>query len=165
LTERTRKTMVFGLLIAACIWGYANMTGRKTHHEVPVTDAVVGEADPAGSADPGGPADPSAPPTNMGDRVSPEVAAAYDARPWGKNPFYRNHPQEAVLPTVQQVQIGLHLLGIMYREIGAQAFISGRVVAVGDTILGYKVTAIAPDFVALDNGASNMKLRVKKESM
>jgi hypothetical protein len=160
MTENTRKTMVFGLLIVACIWGYYNLSGYKARHTTPPTEVQMGEADQAGTADPATVTKAPA------DRVSPEVAAAYDAKPWGRNPFYRNsRAVETSKPTAQQAQIELHLLGILYREIGAQAFISGRVVAVGDTILGYKVTAIAPDFVALENGASNMKLRVKKESM
>lgn len=159
MTERTRKTMVFGLLIAACIWGYANLSGRKTNHPAPPAEASTGEM-----ADPGGAADPLGSATRPAEHVSDEVAAAYDAKPWGKNPFYRGQQPTAASPLIQETPAALHLLGILYRDVGAQALISGRIVAVGDTVLGYKITAITPDYVAVDNGVTNMKLRVKKES-
>ena len=159
MTERTRKTVVFGLLIAACVWGYANLSGRKAHHaSVPVEAASQEDAISAGDAD------PATAPAPVANHVTPDVAAAYDAKPWGKNPFYHGHGQAAVLPEPQKQQLVLQLSGILYRESGAQAFINGRVVAVGDTILGYRITAITPDFVAVDNGAASLKLRVKKES-
>ena len=154
--------MVFGLLIVACIWGYANLTGRKAHK---TQENVPVQTDPG--IDVPGPADVDRGaeiPKN--DRVSADVAASYDAKPWGRNPFYRRAPQVKA-PTVtgeQREQLEFQLSGILYRETGAQAFINGRVVAVGDTILGYRVTAITPDYVAVDNGATRRTLRVKKES-
>ena len=73
MSEKTRKTFVFVLLIGSVIWAYFTFTGQKPDSErrnTPRRSAVR----PA----------PAAPVLVL----SEQTAAEYEKRAWGKDPFY-----------------------------------------------------------------------------
>lgn len=147
MSEKTRKTLVFGMLIGSLIWAYFNFSGRKAKRAADrrprpaaVQPAVV-------------------PPQAY--ILDSNAAAEYEMKSWGKDPFYHAHSTEArqVVPD----RVKLHLLGILYREVDAQALINGRVVSVGDTLSGFRVDRIERDHVKISGGGKTITLRVEKE--
>jgi hypothetical protein len=147
LSEKTRKTLVFGLLIGALIWAYFNFTGRKARRAADnrPRPAVV---------------QPVVIPPDMGI-LSPATAEEYEAKSWGKDPFY--HARPSAPGRIAPDKVKLRLLGILYREINAQALINGRVVAEGDTLSGFRVERIERDHVKMSDGGKTVILRVEKE--
>lgn len=153
MNEKLRKSIVFGIFIAAVIWGFFtsfggdNKEARRSPSDRPAksTPAVRPEIpEPAPLAD--------------------SVYALYEAKPWGKDPFYHAYGVATDAGQAVPEKIRLHLLGILYREVNARALINGRVVKTGDEIAGYRVTTIARDYVALRNDRGTVTLRIKKES-
>lgn len=147
MSEKTRKTLVFGSLVLSLIWAYFNFTGRKARR----------------------PADNRPRPAAVQTAVvpqevlvlSPEAATEYEAKTWGKDPFY--HARPAAPKRAVPDKVRLHLLGILYREVNSQALINGRVVGVGDTLSGYRVDRIERDHVKISDGGKTVILRVEKE--
>jgi hypothetical protein len=148
MSERTRKTFVFGLLIGSLIWAYFSFSGRKPSNSRPARQHTA-----AASAV----ANVSLPPAAL----SEQTVAEYEKKSWGKDPFYHRHksaPQQTVPDKVK-----LHLLGILYREVNAQALINGRAVREGDTVAGYRIERIERDHVKISDGKKAVILRVEKE--
>jgi type II secretory pathway component PulC len=151
LNEKTRKGIVFGILILALVWAYFNFSGPGKKKSKPPEKAypTVALKEPPRTPD-------------AADAVVDSLFEEYESRPWGKNPFYAGYRPETKMARPSKVE--LHLLGVLYREYNAQALINGHVVAVGDLVEGFRVTEIARDSVTLDNGGTTITLRVKKES-
>ncbi len=148
MSEKTRKTFVFGLLIGSLIWAYFNFTGRKPR---PARDnrphpAAVQTATTA---------------TAVTSALDAQVASDYEQKSWGKDPFYHAHKTEPKHAAPDPIR--LRLLGILYREIDAQALINGRVVHEGDTLSGYRIESIERDHVKISDGGETIILRVEKE--
>lgn len=148
MSEKTRKTLVFGLLIASLIWAYFSFSGRKSSNPRPAQPQAT-VAGPAGVE--------SLPPADL----SQQTVAEYEKKSWGKDPFYHRHKSEP--PHAAPDKVKLHLLGILYREVDAQALINGRVVREGDTLAGYRIVNIERDHVKISDGKKTVILRVEKE--
>lgn len=148
MSERTRKTFVFGLLIGSLIWAYFSFSGRKPSNLRPARQqaATAGPAVPA-----------SVPPAAL----NKQTVAEYEKISWGKDPFYHRHQSKPRAAVPDKVK--LHLLGILYREVNAQALINGRVVREGDIVAGYRIESIERDHVKISDGKKVVILRVEKE--
>jgi len=96
------------------------------------------------------------------DAAADSIYASYHSKSWGKNPFYHNY-RPSVGPAGPS-KAEFHLMGIMFREMEAQALIDNRIVTVGDQLKGYRITEIARDSVVLDNGEKIIILRIQKET-
>ena len=55
----------------------------------------------------------------------------------------------------------LELGGIAWSETGPYALLDGRVVGLGESIMGYMVTRIAPEEVELEGGDGAILIRLK----
>ena len=152
MSERKRKILVFAVFIAALVWGYFSLTDRMPKKAPPPKQTRTA----AVTANPGDKESASQPLTD-------DVCREYERLPWGKDPFYHNHEEPAHKAATAEKQ-ELHLLGILYREVNAQALINNRVVSIGDNIGQYRITAIARDHVTLEDGRQTIVLRVEKES-
>jgi len=147
VSKKTRKILVFGLLIGSLIWAYFNFSGRKPEratdnrpHPAAVQPAAI---------------------TLAASVLSPQTVSEYEGKSWGMDPFYHAHKSEPGQAAPDRVK--LRLLGILYREIDAQALINGRVVREGDTLSGFRVERIERDHVEISDGGKTIILRVEKE--
>ncbi|MEZ5359119.1 MAG: hypothetical protein R3F48_09850 [Candidatus Zixiibacteriota bacterium] len=155
MSEKTRKIIVFGILILVGIWGYSNISERMARNKKKAQEN-------AAQTQPGAADDPAS-----FDAASPQIKASlpagvfdqYDDLNIKTNPFYHNWAR-----VENNREIELHLLGILYRAANAQALINGQVVKVGDTIDGYTITAITNESVALRKDGEDITLRPKKET-
>lgn len=147
MNETWRKRLIFAVLVVTTIWGYFSITGRK------------GPTVPASSP---GLAEVTTPLPPAAEASWDSLLATYRLRPWGSDPFYRTRMTPTAPPTNDAVT--LHLLGILYREVGAQALINGRIAKEGDIVDGYRVTAITRDFVTVQGAGRTIELRVAKEA-
>ncbi len=153
MSEKTRKKLVFGILILALIWAYFNFTGsgKKTAGKPRTTVAVK--------------------PVRPGLQASSEIGAlpdsiyrSYDNKPWGKNPFYSEYRISSSEASALPEQIELRLLGVVYRASRAHALINNKIVTVGDSLEGFRITDIYRDSVIVNNGVNRITLVVTKES-
>jgi hypothetical protein len=140
MSEATRKKVVFGLLVAAMVWGAYNIDfGQKR------------PGDRAGlPAAPAGPAVTAA-------RPAPGINAARDeSRDWGQDPF------RVVLPERRRPQpaVTWNLGGIIYNSSAPLAIINNQTVGIGDVIGGATVVHIDKTKVTLDHNGSSVTLRV-----
>ncbi|MCK5126522.1 MAG: hypothetical protein KAR42_09720 [candidate division Zixibacteria bacterium] len=156
MSDKVRKIVVFCVLIAVSIWGYSSITERMNKRNR--TDREQ-QSDLLSSAAPGAYNTDAA--SDSPTPVSDSVFVEFKNIKTDKDPFYHNY-------TTVQVRVNrnieLHLLGILYRKANAQALINGKVVKVGDVILGYSIEEIATDFVKLKKDGKTLTLRPKKES-
>lgn len=150
MTETWRKRLVFGVLVVSLVWGYFELIphGDKTPAATSGYDAL--------------PADPAAPTAAPPPAITDSLLAQYGRAAWGDDPFNRDLVSTA---GIRPRDIpSLHLLGILYRQTGAQALINGRITGVGDIIEGYRIISITPDDVTVQSPQRTMVLRVGKES-
>jgi hypothetical protein len=153
LSEKTRKKLVFGILILALIWAYFNFAGPgKKSAPKPRTAAAIK-------------------PVRAGLQVSSEtgflpdsVYQSYDNKAWGRNPFYSDYRISPTETPVLPAQIELHLLGVVYRASRAHALINNKIVTVGDSLEGFRITDIYRDSVIVNDGVNRITLVVTKES-
>jgi hypothetical protein len=151
MTDRRRKTIVFGLCAIALIWAFYTVIGQK--HKKILSVTAQGQASTVEAEPPRIPAD---------TRKLDSLDTAYETKPWGKDPFY--HDVKSDPPLDVQDTRELHLLGILYRHINSQALINKRVVTVGDKLEGFEVMEITRNSVTLNDGRKTITLRLEKES-
>lgn len=157
MTDKARQKSLFVLLILVGIWGYFNVFGSDDKK-----DAAKAKPQSVSAVAPL----PSAA-VSMSEKPVVEVDRDYlercRQRPWGHDPFYNGYnPNRPV--EVSAEEVNLHLLGILYREVNAQALINGQVVKKGDIVDGFEIMEISKDYVAVKDGNKTIHLRVKKES-
>lgn len=151
MNKNSRQAIVYSVFVLVLIWGYFNFFGGEKTAE-PSPDPVHQAAITPGPVSPG----------FITDELTAEIIRDYHQKNWGNNPFYNRYKTKKEQVVEQKAR--LHLLGIIYREIDAQALINGRVVSVGDTLEGYRVADITRKEVILQKGERTVKLKVKKES-
>lgn len=156
MSDKVRKSIVFGILFVVAIWGYSNISERIKKNKDTSTDTAAQQADPASTNDPASYGQAAV----TFNTAAPEgIFDEYIELKIETNPFYHNR---AFVSAGQEIE--LHLLGILYRTANAQALINGQVVKIGDTIDGYEITDITSEFVALQKGGREITLRPKKET-
>jgi len=151
MTDRKRKTIVFGLCALALIWAFVTIAGQK--HKKSSVQQVQSQVSTVEAGVPRTPADA---------RKLDSLTAAYETKPWGKDPFY--HHVKKDLPADVKETRELRLLGILYRQVNSQALINKRVVTVGDKLEGFEVVEITRNSVILNDGQKTITLRLEKES-
>ncbi|MDD4051191.1 MAG: hypothetical protein PHR28_04735, partial [candidate division Zixibacteria bacterium] len=127
MNETWRKRCIFGLLVVTVIWGYFALIAPKdeTTLVTPPEAAVTTPVQPVAIAKP---------------EISDSLIAIYRLSVWGNDPFYRD-PSPVIADPTKNVP-ALHLLGILYRQTGAQALINGRIAKEGDIVDGYRIVSI-----------------------
>ena len=75
----------------------------------------------------------------------------------GASPQPRIFVERAVLPSGDTLELG----GIAWSETGPYALLDERVVGLGESIMGYMVTRIAPQEVELEGSAGTILIRLK----
>lgn len=150
MSDRNRKILVFGILIVTSIWGYFSITGRQAKKAAQNSQNSASTTTPVVI------------PASEQNFMPEDVAARYQAEPWGVDPFYHAYSPHSASAVSEEVS--LHLLGILYRKMNAQALINGQILKEGDSLEGYEVVKIAPDYVNLQSEQKKLTLRVKKES-
>lgn len=144
MNERTRKILVYSTLPLAMAWAAYNFLDRKT--------------DPA-SATPQ--AAPTAAVATTAIVPRPVNFAKIDSLPWGSDPF-RCDEAGRDRPIAREGGLAWALSGIVYSNQYPLAFVNGRSVAVGDTIMGAVVVSIDPRTVTLEIKGERVQLRVNK---
>jgi len=159
LTEKTRQKSLFALLIVIAIWGGFNIFGSNDKKN------ATGVKQPPVSTAPTAPAPNAIIP--VAEKPFAEVDSDYiercRQRPWGRDPFYNGYNPNRPIE-ISAEEVNLHLLGILYREINAQALINGQVVKKGDVVDGYEITEITKEYVTVKDGNKMIHLRVRRES-
>ncbi|MCP4567653.1 MAG: hypothetical protein GY841_08745 [FCB group bacterium] len=150
MSDRNRKILVFGILIVTSIWGYFNIAGRQAKKAAQNYQNSASTSTPVVIA------------ASEQNFMPEETVAQYQAEPWGVDPFYHAYSPRSVSRVSEEVT--LHLLGILYRKMNAQVLINGQILKEGDSLEGYRIVKIAPDYVNLQSEQKELTLRVKKES-
>jgi hypothetical protein len=150
MNEAWRKRMIFGLLVVAVIWGYFSLFDHKTE-----TAPVGPQAEPLAG-------DPAPSAVAAKSKITDSLLATYHLAAWGSDPFNRDPLAISVNLTGETPT--LHLLGILYRQTGAQALINGRVIGEGDIVEGYRVMSINRENVIVQSAGRTVVLRVGKEA-
>jgi len=155
MTERSRKRLIFAVLIVVALWGVFNFLDHKkkasSPNIPPQTVAPVASAQPSGTTV-----------INPIEKITDSYLDSLRNQDWGKDPFYHNF---ALNPQIQRHQeIALRLMGISNGRQGSRVMINGKVLKVGDEIDGYIVSAIAADYVELNRDGKDLTLRLTKES-
>jgi len=141
VNEKTRKLIVYGLLVAAVIWGVYNFEpGRKRSHgpsaNAPAVAAAMTAAVPGPAA-----------------TIDIETEAA---RSWGEDPF-----RVVAAPARQSERApSWNLGGIIYSASAPLAIINNRTVGVGDEVGGATVVKIDRTQVTLDHAGKAVTLKV-----
>ena len=154
MSEKTRKRLVFSLLILSLVWAYFHFSGPKDKRK----DRSSNRADRSVVS--------SVPKGAMGLAaiISDSLYREYESRPWGKDPFYHWYEPPSAAGQAYREEARWHLLGVLFREFRAHALINHRIVTIGDEIDGFRVVEISRDSVILKNEESTITLRVAKES-
>jgi hypothetical protein len=148
MTERTRKRIVYLMLVAAIAYGVYNfMPDRRA--------IVVHPTDESSSMAAGG---------ITGDSVLTPDLSAIKALPWGRDPFgarkkYAVAPQTTTLGTVRPVWT---VTGIIYSSRNPMAIISGATVGVGDMVNQARVVRIEKKKVTLEYNGSRFDIFVTR---
>ncbi len=148
MNETARKIAVFVVFIATVVWAFVTFSGPDTK-KTPGRFHRIEQAETE---------NPIPRPVPGLDR---ETIDEYTKIPWGKDPFYHSFRPGETSPIPGKIK--LHLLGILYREINAQALINNKIVREGDSVAGFTVEKITRDYVTLSNGKETVRLRVEKE--
>jgi len=154
LSDKTRKGLVFSILILALVWAYFNFSGPKDKTK----DRSSNRVNRSAMTTKAGPA------IAVAKVISDSLCREYESKPWGKNPFYHWYEMPAGVGQIYSDEVRLHLLGVLFREYQAHALINNRIVTVGDEIEGFRVSEISRDSVVLKNGETTVTLWVSKES-
>ncbi len=149
MNETWRKRIIFGLLVVTVIWGYFALIAPQDK-TTPVTPPEATATAPAQLA------------TMSKPEISDSLMAIYRLSIWGDDPFYRD-PTPTTTVSTENVPT-LHLLGILYRQTGAQVLINGRIAGEGDIVDGYRIVSINRENVTLQSGDRTVVLRVGKET-
>lgn len=143
MSERMRKILVYASLPLAITWAAFTYLDRDNRAAAPsVVETPVPEIQT-----------PDGPPP-------PADLARKEALPWGADPFRCD--QADGQPVTREGGLAWALSGIVYSNQFPLAFINGRSVAVGDTIMGATVVAIDPGTVVLELNGERLQLRIKK---
>ncbi|MCK4858606.1 MAG: hypothetical protein KAT58_11600 [candidate division Zixibacteria bacterium] len=149
MTDKKRKTLVFGILVVAVIWGIWNnpfSSGKKESADAPrqVANHVAPVVKPA--------------------VVGPALAASFaNLEDWRHDPFVRTEraaPRKTTAPAAAGPSFKLSV--ISRRGDNSMVIINGRVLRETDMIEGWKVVSIADNSVRLAKGSLTTKLTLKR---
>jgi len=143
MNERLRKVLVYATLPLAITWAAFTYVDRDNTAVIP----AVGETATVEI------------PTPVGPPPAAELARK-EALPWGSDPFRCDLANGR--PVTSEGGLAWALSGIVYSNQYPLAFINGRSVAVGDTIMGASVVAINPGTVILELNGERLQLRINK---
>jgi len=137
MNEKTRKKIVFAVLIIAVIWGYFNYE----RPEKPVVNPTPSKITRAA-------ADSPQKTTLAGDLIEEKNTAA-----WGSDPFRIKNGKQVTRQGGNWV-----VTGILYHEITPLAYINRTPVCVGDTIDNARVKKIEKNYVTLQYNGQEVKI-------
>jgi hypothetical protein len=148
VTERTRKKIVYLLLVGAIVYGAYNFRTAPKPAAVDQAGSITVEA---------------------GATVQAAVPALPDltdlkARPWGRDPF-GSKKVYTVAPKIggpAPVRLSWTLTGVVYNERHPLAVISGMTVGVGDMVNQARVIQIEKNKVTLEYNGSRFDIFVTK---
>jgi len=144
LSESLRKRLVYGVLVAAVIWGVMNNPfAEQTPPPVAnSTDALLSE-----------PMDSTAEPAKVAD-----VARTDSVLQWKHDPFIR--ARKARVGRAKGVGLALSAISITNEK--SMAMINGKIVWSGEQIDGWAVVDIQEERVILKKGSKNKELKLKR---
>lgn len=148
MTEKRRKTIVFGILILAVIWGVWNnpfASQRKSDRE---------RSDSIALSDPD--------PTTLVAAAGVVDADAPDVAGWQGDPFSRKKRTNAPRRAVVAARTDFRVSAISWQGDECMAVINGKVVQKGDLIAGWTVAEIEELSVLLTRGSERLKLTIKR---
>ncbi len=92
--------------------------------------------------------------------ATPEVGLVR-SKPWAKDPFYNRKKRRQVNqpPTLANFY---ELKAIIYNETAPSAFLNGRIVRLGDTVNGAKVTKISKRAVTVEDNGREIIITVNR---
>ena len=142
MNDKTRKIVLLGFLALTAVWGYNNLSSRANAPETESAQSI-----PAIQAQM----------VNESGHLSESVVKALTEKPWGVDPFYHRTARYKK-PTTQRKP---KLQAIIYSENSPSAYISGKLVKVGDHIGKSKVIEIKTESVTLERDGKTFKLIIK----
>lgn len=154
MTEPGRKKLMYGVLVAAVIFGVYNFAQPRKKLASPA-DSFSAQA------------------STTSPVAAPEKSinvAEKQAEPWGRDPFRSGstpapavtRPRVKVMSNPSVPQPVWHLTGIMFNKRQPMAFINGRMVGIGDEIDQAKVSRIEQSKVTIIYNGSPIDLLVTK---
>ncbi len=147
MNEKTRKRIVYSILVVAVIWGAYNIKLSESAKENHKNQTAIQQSIAA---------------QGKLDKQREELIKTYSKQDWGKDPFktvkmtYR--PQKKVVFNKPKWK----LTGIMYNTVNPLAVINKKAVSVGDRINNGKVISIKRDKVIIEHNGKQYTLKVTK---
>ena len=146
MNERTRKSLIYVLSVAAVIWAVYNYPGFEKQPETQGSDTtqMIGQ-------------------TNITQADSNRIdIEALSAEPWGEDPF-RDYLRSQTGATGRKISsVRWSLSGILFNKDNPLAFVNGRSVRIGDVIDKARVVAIERKTVILEHKGNQITLSVSK---
>lgn len=146
MKEAHRKKLVFAMLIAAIIYGLANIPGGSDKNQ---TEEMLETPPPAADV---------APASAM-QSVDIEY---YSSLSWGSDPFYRPYSETENTPQPDRPISGWTLNGVIINDRTTVAVINKNVVRIGDKIGGARVVDIQKDKVMLEQDGSEFAIHITR---
>jgi hypothetical protein len=139
------KQRLYMILVAAAIafWGY-NAVKRQSGKTDDAPQPVV----------------TSAPNVQTAPVTTPEIGSVRK-KPWAKDPFYNRRKRRRINQT-QSLAKAFELKAIIYNKTAPSAFLNGRIVRLGDTINGARITKISKRAVTVDDNGREIIITVNR---
>jgi hypothetical protein len=153
MNEGTRKKLVYGLLVAAIIFGAYNFVQPRRKPALTLGDTALNTTTGAGAA------------TVQGKTID---VAAKEAESWGRDPFRAGASPSQVPKLAHKVESTAaplptwRLSGIIFNTHQPLALINGRMVGVGDKVDEARVSKIEQTKVTIIYNGAPIDLRVSK---
>lgn len=148
MTEKRRKSIVYGILVVAIIWGIWNNPFAAKKKEMDTPQPV-----PANSAQV----------ANAG--IAAPVVAGDDSiggLSWKDDPFVRDRAPRRHTDAVSKKAVQYKLSAISTSGGGSMAIVNGQILKQGGTIDDWMVAGIDDNAVLLKKGSENLKLTLRR---
>ncbi len=147
MNQAKRKIIIYALLVAAVIYGIANIPGRKDKEQ---TDSSLDNPAPVAQKIP----------ASVKQAID---IAYYSSLPWGSDPFCRfyaevdNRTGQSDTPAPQWT-----LNGVIINTKTTVAVINKNIVHVGDKVAGARVVDIKKNEVIMEQDGSEFSIQITK---
>lgn len=149
MQESRRKKIIYVLLVAAIIYGLANIPGGSDKMQ---TEELIDTPTPTAGV----------PPASATQTINIEY---YSSLPWGSDPFYRVYSELENSTPRQQPVSRWTLNGVIINDRATVAVINKTIVRIGDNVNGARVVDIQKDKVTLEQDGSEFAIHITRSEI
>lgn len=149
MLESRRKKVIYALLVAAIIYGLANIPGGSDKWQ---TEELIDTSTPTEGV----------PSSLVTQTINIEY---YSSLPWGSDPFYRVYSELENSPPRQQPVSRWTLNGVIINDRATVAVINKTIVRIGDNVNGARVIDIQKDKVTLEQDGTEFAIHITRSEI